>query len=201
MNNDNVSREMISAFADSEFTDAEIATVMAALRRPGGKQDWELYHQVGDVLRSNDMAFNMSPRFYARMSAALEREPVIVAPSPQTSNEVVQRQGNRWAIPGMAAAAAAVAAVAFVATPQLMLAVKGASQPKATISSGAALASAAASSVAPAVVKTVATQGRGVVLRDERIDDYLLAHQQFSPSLYSTAQYARSATFANDSGK
>jgi sigma-E factor negative regulatory protein RseA len=41
----------------------------------------------------------------------------------------------------------------------------------------------------------------GVVLRDPRIDEYLLAHQRFSPSVYSTAQYARSATFATDSNK
>jgi sigma-E factor negative regulatory protein RseA len=39
------------------------------------------------------------------------------------------------------------------------------------------------------------------VLRDPRIDEYLLAHQRFSPSMFSTAQYARSATFATDSGK
>jgi sigma-E factor negative regulatory protein RseA len=38
-------------------------------------------------------------------------------------------------------------------------------------------------------------------LRDPGIDDYLLAHQRFSPSVYSTAQYARSATFVNDSNK
>jgi sigma-E factor negative regulatory protein RseA len=47
---------------------------------------------------------------------------------------------------------------------------------------------------------TVASQD-GEVLRDPRIDDYLLAHQRFSPSVYSTAQYARSATFAVESDK
>lgn len=40
-----------------------------------------------------------------------------------------------------------------------------------------------------------------VMLRDPEIDQYLLAHQRFSPSLYSTAQYARSATFATDKDK
>jgi sigma-E factor negative regulatory protein RseA len=39
------------------------------------------------------------------------------------------------------------------------------------------------------------------MLRDPDIDDYLLAHQRFSPSVYSTAQYARSATFATDTEK
>jgi sigma-E factor negative regulatory protein RseA len=46
---------------------------------------------------------------------------------------------------------------------------------------------------------TVASQD-GEVLRDPQIDEYLLAHQRFSPSVYSTAQYARSASFDVDSG-
>jgi sigma-E factor negative regulatory protein RseA len=40
-----------------------------------------------------------------------------------------------------------------------------------------------------------------VYLRDPLIDQYLLAHQRFSPSVYSTAQYARSAAFANEKDK
>ncbi len=40
-----------------------------------------------------------------------------------------------------------------------------------------------------------------VYLRDPLIDQYLLAHQRFSPSVYSTAQYARSAAFANETNK
>jgi len=40
-----------------------------------------------------------------------------------------------------------------------------------------------------------------VFLRDPQFDQYLLAHQRFSPSVYSTAQYARSAAFANDKDK
>jgi sigma-E factor negative regulatory protein RseA len=61
-----------------------------------------------------------------------------------------------------------------------------------------------------AIIKAVAPQSpvaatdgtnEAVVLRDPGLDEYLLAHQRFSPSVYSTAQFARSSTFANDSGK
>ncbi len=41
----------------------------------------------------------------------------------------------------------------------------------------------------------------GAMLRDPRIDDYLAAHQRFSPSVYSSAQYVRSAAFVSDSGQ
>ena len=47
----------------------------------------------------------------------------------------------------------------------------------------------------------VASAADTEVLRDPRIDEYLSEHQRFSPSLYNTAQYARSATFAIDADK
>jgi sigma-E factor negative regulatory protein RseA len=102
--------------------------------------------------------------------------------------------------------AAAVATVAFVATPQLMVAMKSGSP----LQGGAVVASAeqvkslktSGEPLAAVQVATVtATMPEGVVLRDPRIDDYLLAHQRFSPSMYSTAQFARSATFETAPGK
>jgi len=81
--------------------------------------------------------------------------------------------------------AAAVAVAAFLTVPQMM-----------TPNGNAPVVTAA---VAPETI-TVASKD-GEVLRDPRIDDYLLAHQRFSPSVYSSAQYARAATFAVDSDK
>lgn len=188
-------QEQISAFADGELDDPYIANVLASLRKEEYKDDWELYHQIGDVLRSNDMAVSMSSGFAARMAERLEKEPTIIAPtdvvaSPsaqetQSASLIAMRNaGKRWALPGMAAAVA-VAAIAFVTTPHLMVAMNK--------SSDATLASTSA--------ETASIASNTVTLRDPRIDDYLLAHQQFSPSVYSTAQYARLATFASDSGK
>jgi sigma-E factor negative regulatory protein RseA len=216
-----MTREQISALADSELADQQVDFALAALRRADGKSDWDIYHRIGDVLRSDDMAFDMSPGFAARMAARLDAEPAIVAPLtspgfPVTDRHVAaggvqsgvgSRMGaRRWAMPGMLAAAA-MAAVAFVATPQLMVALKGDAE-SGTASSTAAMASAApavtvAASITDAAAGSIVTASapEGVVLRDARIDDYLLAHQRFSPSLYSAAQYARSATFATDSNK
>lgn len=197
MNMKDTTQEQVSAFADGELADSQVDLVLAALRQSETRADWELYHQIGDVLRSDDMAVPFSKDFSARMSAALESEPVIVAPAVQYS-EIRSRQS--WGMPGMIAAVA-VAAAAYIATPQLMIAMKG---------EGSTLPDTIATATNGNNIKTANTLSQpqataesqeGVVVRDPRIDDYLLAHQRFSPSVYSTARYARSATFANDSNK
>ncbi|MFC7516574.1 sigma-E factor negative regulatory protein [Herbaspirillum sp. GCM10030257] len=214
MNTNEMSGEKISALADGEITDEQLDLALAAMKKDNACADWALYHQIGDVLRSSDMAINMSSDFSARFAARLQTEPTVIAPtasitranglangdvqgskvSGQTSDS---RSTKRWALPGMAAAAA-MAAVAFVATPQLMVAMHG--NP---ISAETSIASASTDkpSAADSATVTAASASGEVVMRDPRIDDYLFAHQRFSPSLYSTAQYARSATFATESTK
>jgi sigma-E factor negative regulatory protein RseA len=201
MNTNEISREQISAFADGELADQHVDVVLATMRKEDGCADWELYHQIGDVLRSDDMDVKLSQGFAARMAARLEMEPTIVAPVPSVHSPTIAapvavpallaRPIKRWAMPGMVAAAA-MATVAFIATPQLMVATKSAP-------SGSGALAVASADARIAVVSANAPEG--VVLRDPRIDEYLLAHQRFSPSVYSTAQYARSATFATDSNK
>ncbi len=194
MKTNEISRQQISALADGEMADEDVDVVLTSLRQAEGRADWEIYHQIGDVLRSEDMAVSMSPDFAARMAMRLEAEPTIVAPGMSgVHGQFAQRDKHstrkRWTL-GSMIAAAGVAAVAFVATPQLMVAMKGG-----TVASDDATIVASVPVEQTAVVAAPASEG--VVLRDPRIDDYLLAHQRFSPSVYSTAQYARSATFSN----
>lgn len=215
MNTKDISREQISALADGELTAQHLDVALAALRQPEGRADWEIYHQIGDVLRSDDMAIQMSSGFAARMAARLEAEPVLLAPVAQVLptnadhdiGVVAAANGlpagariGLWRLPNMIAAAA-VATVAFIATPQLMVALTG----EATVSESASAVPVqtveATNSGAAALTANTTTMPEGVILRDPRIDDYLLAHQRFSPSVYSSAQYARSATFATDSNK
>lgn len=214
-------QEQISALADDELSDSQIEVALAGLRDPAGRADWELYHQIGDVLRSDDMAFSLSDGFAARMAARLEAEPPILAPvfvptpamAPQVAagdTSILVGRLKRFAMPGMAAAA--VATAVFVTAPQLLVAKKdGAADGGATVvvvaanpAAKPAIAAAPAVTGAPAGVgarMVMLEQQPGEVLRDPRIDEYLMAHQRFSPSVYSSAQYARSATFASDSGK
>ena len=183
-------QERISVFTDGENSDEQLDVCLADSRSDEGKASWEIYHQIGDLLRSDEMATPLSAGFATSMAARLAAEPLHIAPA-------IARQGKksgvrRLALPGVLAAAAA--AVAFVATPQLMVAVQG--HP----ASGPAIAVVSDSGVSrTAMAENVARTG--IAMRSQGIDEYLMAHQRFSPSPYSSAQYARSATFANESGK
>ncbi len=189
MNTTNMTREQISAFADNELSDGHLDITLAALRQQDGREAWSLYHQIGDALRSDDLNTQLSADFTARMFAHLDAEPTIMVATQQHAG-MTQVSIKRFAMPGMAAAAVAV--VAFLTVPQMM-----------TQQHAPALEAASASIVMAAATPETITvaSNEGEVLRDPRIDEYLLAHQRFSPSVYSTAQYARSATFAVDSDK
>ena len=146
------------------------------------------------------MAISMSPNFASSFSARLEAEPTIIAPrlgqeERQEASAVPNTalQGlKRFSLQG-AAVAATVAVFAFISAPQLMVAIKGGSQ-NGHVSAEMMASNNNATSISRA-------QQEGTVLRDPAIDQYLLAHQRFSPSAYSIAQYARPATFATESNK
>jgi sigma-E factor negative regulatory protein RseA len=70
-------QEQISAFADGELAEGQVDVVLAALRRADGRADWDIYHQIGDVLRSDDMDIKLSSGFAARMAARLDRKSVV----------------------------------------------------------------------------------------------------------------------------
>lgn len=176
MDTNDLTRERISALADGELEDAQIEVALAALRSEEARADWMLYHQIGDVLRSEDMPLTLSRNFSSSLSERLEREPVHLVPR----SFVHPARRRVWP---MAAGAAAVATLAFVVTSPLIDLMQP--QPAAT-----------ELAVAPAENAVVLTSApEGVILRDPRIDDYLLAHQRFSPSMHHNAQYTRSANF------
>ena len=189
MNTKSLVKERISVFADGETSEEQLDVALAEFRNEEGKSTWELYHQIGDLLRSDDMATPLSAGFSASMAARFAAEPALVAPAMPAP---ARKSGvRRIALPGVLAAAAA--AVAFIGTPQLMVAMQGSPVP------GAAVAIVSDSGLARTAL--TANTAREATMRAQGIDEYLMAHQRFSPSVYSSAQYARSATFANESGK
>lgn len=223
-------KEQISALADGELGSEEMTLALAALRSSKDAQDaWEDYHRIGEVLRSEEMDVSLSAGFSAKMSAWLDAEPAIVAPQPQVApvapaapavgtataagaangDHRARRPGRlvRLLMPSAAAAAAAVAAV-FVAMPQqaVVTADSKAVVPMAQVASApvnvpSAIATVAETNGNPQNVNQLSSLAQqGEVKRDPRIDDYLFAHQRFSPS-YSSAQYARSAAFSSDADK
>lgn len=95
----------------SSWVDGEADIRAEELDTPYGRQLWDTYHLIGDVMRSPDLAIRPSERFYVRVSAAIEAEPPIVAPSP-----LVRRHLVRNGLSGLAVAAA-VASVVWMARP------------------------------------------------------------------------------------
>ncbi|MGB3287759.1 MAG: sigma-E factor negative regulatory protein [Burkholderiaceae bacterium] len=95
------------------------------LDTPYGRQVWDTYHLIGDVMRNPDLAVKPSDFFYARISKAIDAEPHIVAP-----RSMMRRQGPvRVGLSGLAVAAA-VASVVWVALPYISG--PGSTQPAAT---------------------------------------------------------------------
>lgn len=80
------------------------------LDTPYGRQVWDTYHLIGDVLRSEQLAFKPSDLFYARISKAIDAEPAIIVPRR------VAPTATRMGLSGLAVAAA-VATLVWVALP------------------------------------------------------------------------------------
>lgn len=98
--------------AVSAWVDGEDEIRAEDLDTPYGRQVWETYHLIGDVLRNEDLAIKPSPMFYARLSRAIDDEPTVLAP------RALKRPWWRARVSGLAVAAA-VAAVAWVVVPRL----------------------------------------------------------------------------------
>jgi sigma-E factor negative regulatory protein RseA len=75
MDTNKKNRERISAFADGELPKDDHELASAALRTDEGRAAWEVYHLIGDVLRTGESA-DLSPGFSARLSARLAAEPL-----------------------------------------------------------------------------------------------------------------------------
>ena len=193
MNISKTEAEQISAFADSELDASQQEHTLALLRQPEGRQAWKNFHTIGDVLRSSDTALLPLPDFSDRMAARLAVEPSHIGvgvaasaiPTPimlPVTRPDHRQQMRRYGI------SAVLAIITVLAVPKFVgLTSTGTPDLAAAGTSSGTHASTAAS--APGVI------------RDPQINEYLLAHQRFSPSLYSTAQYVRSAPFATESAK
>src|ERR1700693_4574180 len=128
MNTKELSQEQISAFADGELPGAQADVVLAALRTEQGLAAWNAYHLIGDAVRSDEMAVEMSPEFFSKFSARLDAEPTVIAPvaAPEPADRQDKRMVangggvggltvRRFAIPALALSLAA--AIVFILQP------------------------------------------------------------------------------------
>jgi len=156
----------ISALMDGELERHESAPPLDALKAGGEARDaWRAYHLIGDAMRDMRM---LSDGFAARVAAKLAEEPTVMAPS-----RLAQRlERPRWQL---LSAAASLAAVAMVTA--AWYAIQDATVP------GPQVAQIAEQAAPPAAQ----------VLPPDSANDYLYAHQGYSPrnSLQGMAPYVR----------
>lgn len=195
--------EQLSAVMDGEAGDDALQEACAAWRdQTHVREEWHLYHLIGDAMRSDDLCSGAAHdgRFLLQLRTRLEQEPSILAPAPLASSR--RRAGRaRWRVwSGSAAVAAGFVAVAGVlmvtqvpeAVPdpfvQTFAAALG---PGGAANVGVAAAPQAlpprdapiqqASTAAPDTAPPLVTDLR--ILRDARVEQYLDAHKQFGGSM------------------
>jgi sigma-E factor negative regulatory protein RseA len=161
-------KERLSELMDGELDDKSAAETLEALGRDrDGVEAWRTYQLISDAMRESRV---LSPGFTARVSARLAAEPTVLAP------RALRPEPRRWF--AASAAAASLAAVGLVGWMAF------GPQP------GVAPAPAPVAQVKPAQAKPV------MVPLPTQANDYLLAHQGFSPrvSLQGMAPYVRTVS-------
>ena len=168
--------ERISALMDGEVDEPEVARDLVHLSSNGDlRRTWDTYHLIGDTLRGH-----AAPALAAKVSQRLASEPTVLAP---------RRGAPRGRIAQIAfsaaAGAAGIALVAWLALPGLT------PEPQQVATSAPAGARPGTPPAPPVAAVTPVAVG---------VENYLLAHQSFSPAgaMQGVAPYVR--TVADERG-
>jgi sigma-E factor negative regulatory protein RseA len=166
-------KEKISAVMDGELERFESAGTLKALESGDeARETWRLYHLIGDAMRDTRM---LSPGFAERVGARLKDEPTVLAPAFAASRVLASPAARRWS-----ALAASLAAAAFVGWVAFLPGDEPAQVPQ-------------VATVLPVPASHVQQAADTLVAPPDTADDYLLAHQGYSPrnSLLGVAPYVR----------
>lgn len=191
-------RQELSALVDGELASDGVQRLCAAWRNePSSRETWHAYSLIGDVMRSEDLASAAAhdERFLRDFRQRLSAEPVVLAPDTSAAarnlppGAVARRSGLRsWRAPAAVAAGLMVAVGAMVAT-QAPFQATGESAPMAAVPASDSFAPdravpqlAVLSPPSESISAGTELVFDGQVIRDPRLDRYLLAHKQFSGS-------------------
>jgi sigma-E factor negative regulatory protein RseA len=160
-------KDRISELMDGELDERAAADAIRTLGRGGeALEAWRAYHLIGDSMRETRL---LSAGFSARVAARLAAEPTVLAP------QRARAESRTWFALSAAASFAAVALVGWLAfAPQSGVVPQQAQAP------------------APAAV----AQAAPLAMPPSAANDYLLAHQGFSPrvSFQGMAPYVRNVS-------
>ena len=169
--------DKISALMDGELDEKSAAEMIDWLGRDGeALHAWRAYHLISDAMRDSCM---LSDGFAARVAARLSGEPALLAPAR------LQAESRKWLALSAAASVAAVSLVGWLAfAPQ---------RDSGPLQAPVAQVPAA---LAPALRPGAVKKPPAMVPLPSGTNDYLLAHQGFSPraSLQGMAPYVRTVS-------
>ncbi|QKV54042.1 sigma-E factor negative regulatory protein [Comamonas antarctica] len=193
-------KEQLSALADGQLAAGDIGAALAFADSDEGRQTWQLYQLVGDVLRSPELAHHAQHDVLSGVRAQLAREPrpqlQPMALQAITAAQGVDRAANgsvfRWKVAAGVASVAAVAALGWSS----MLGSGSAPAGIELVQNGAPQ-----QSVPTEIVAMQSGPGAPVMLRDPRLDELLAAHRQYSSvaALQMPANFLRNAGFSDTS--
>jgi sigma-E factor negative regulatory protein RseA len=170
--------ERISSLMDGELDAHQAGQELNRLKNdPEALADWEAFHLIGDAMRGDCV---VSRQFSARLHERLAGEPTVLAPRRSPAPPRVATYA--WSAAASFSAVALVGWMAFYSplSPQPQLATAPQAVPVA-----------ASSTSAPAAQVELAS-----VPSEGRMNEYLIAHQEFSPStaIQGLAPYIRSVS-------
>lgn len=158
-------KQNISTLMDGELFEDEAEPILDRIRREyGSKEDWDIYHLIGDALRQPD---HIHCDVSAKVHEHIREEPFVLAPRRRATKQ--KMYAIAWS------AAATLAAVGVVGWMSLQ--------------------------IAPEPVQQMARRQTDVRSASAPVpsgpDDYLMAHQEFSPSteMNGGASYVRTASY------
>lgn len=200
-------KELLSALVDGELSGQELAQALDWAEDSEGLESWQLYHLIGDVLRSPDLAHHSQHDLLSGLRGQMAQEPaqphLMPAPALQQVTAGLVTDGEapvvalrdpaanasvfRWKVAASFAMATAVVAVGWNLAGQ------------AGFQSGEHLASVQSqtSSSSP-VIAVASSHTEEVMLRDPRLDALLATHQQYASraALQAPADFLRNASLA-----
>lgn len=173
-------RQHISELADGELEASQATHLLKRLGTGEARDTWDVYHQIGDVLRADAMAGAVSKDFSRKFAERLAAEPVVLAPKRSLASRIAT-----WPT---TLAAVAAAGFGFFIAPSLFDARDSglpltSPAPMARVSHGSLLADA----------------GSTAAVRQSA--DYVLMHQGSNPALYGAALLARPALLDSTPGQ
>ena len=218
-------QELLSALVDGELTGPELEQALALAEDAQGQANWQLYHLVGDVLRSPDLAHHSQHDLLSGLRAQLTQEPPLQALPESVAETAAETAAESVSAPRVAVASGVleqVQAPALASAQQRdpaanasvfrwklaagfasIAAVAAVGWQVLMVQAPTAIAPQLAQTAAPNVVAVAAQDGKTVMLRDPNLDALLTLHEQYGtrPSLQVPAEFLRNAGLAHTSAQ